>query len=133
MQTVGTGPACQRLEVDRRVDGVPALPPGALSQRAESTGLASGQAVADVHAAGREHQEQRFVAEKLTVHQLLGRTAERYVSEYRDGEATMSRFKHQMGMARLRVRGTASITYVATLRALGLNIRRLATYRLAVG
>ncbi len=48
-------------------------------------------------------------------------------------EATMSRFKHQMGMARLRLRGMANITYVATLRALGLNIRRVAAYRLAVG
>ncbi len=48
-------------------------------------------------------------------------------------EATMSRFKYQMSMARLRVRGMANITYVATLRALGLNIRRVAAYRLAVG
>lgn len=47
-------------------------------------------------------------------------------------EATMSRFKHQMGMAGLRVRGMASITYVATLRALGLNIRRVAAHRAAV-
>ena len=28
-------------------------------------------------------------------------------------EATMSRFKHQMGMARLRVRGMAKVTYAA--------------------
>ncbi len=48
-------------------------------------------------------------------------------------EATMSRFKHQMGMDRLRVRGMSNITYVATLRDLGLNIRRVAAYRLAVG
>jgi hypothetical protein len=48
-------------------------------------------------------------------------------------EATMSRFKYQMRMARLRVRGMGNITYVATLRALGLNIRRVAAYRLAVG
>lgn len=48
-------------------------------------------------------------------------------------EATMSRFKYQMGMACLRVRGIASVTYVATLRALGLNIRRVAAYRLAAG
>jgi hypothetical protein len=45
----------------------------------------------------------------------------------------MSRFKYQMGMACLRVRGIASVTYVATLRALGLNIRRVAAYRLAAG
>ena len=45
----------------------------------------------------------------------------------------MSRFKHQMGMARLRVRGMAKVTYVAMLRALGLNIHRVAVYRTAVG
>jgi Sec-independent protein translocase protein TatA len=48
-------------------------------------------------------------------------------------EATMSRFKHQMGMARLRVRGMAKVTYVAMLRALGLNIHRMAAYRAATG
>ena len=48
-------------------------------------------------------------------------------------EATMSRFKYQMGMARLRVRGMANMTYVAVLRALGLNIRRVAAYRVAIG
>lgn len=46
-------------------------------------------------------------------------------------EATMSRFKHQMGMARLRVRGRAKVTYAAMLRALGLNIFRVAAYRTA--
>jgi hypothetical protein len=45
----------------------------------------------------------------------------------------MARFKHQMGMAKLRVRGMASVTYVAMLRALGLNIQRVATYRAAGG
>jgi hypothetical protein len=48
-------------------------------------------------------------------------------------EATMSRFKHQMGMSRLRVRGMAKVTYVAMLRALGLNIHRVAAYRAAMG
>lgn len=48
-------------------------------------------------------------------------------------EATMSRFKHQMGMARLRVRGMVKVTYVAMLRALGLNIHRVAAYRAASG
>jgi Transposase DDE domain/Transposase domain (DUF772) len=47
-------------------------------------------------------------------------------------EATMSRFKHQMGMARLRVRGMAKVTYTALLRALGLNIHRVAAYRTAI-
>ncbi|MBA3484913.1 MAG: transposase [Pirellulales bacterium] len=48
-------------------------------------------------------------------------------------EATMSRFKHQMGMVRLRVRGMAKVTYAAMLRALGLNIFRVAAYRTAIG
>jgi len=47
-------------------------------------------------------------------------------------EATMSRFKHQMGMATLRVRGMANVTCAAMLRALGLNIRRTATWRKAM-
>ena len=43
----------------------------------------------------------------------------------------MSRLKHQMGMAKLRYRGLAMMTYAATLRTLGLNIRRVAAYRAA--
>lgn len=43
-------------------------------------------------------------------------------------EATMSRLKHQMGLATLRVRGKTSVKYVVFLRALGLNIRRAAAY-----
>jgi hypothetical protein len=41
-------------------------------------------------------------------------------------EATMSRYKHQMGMAALRVRGLAAVTYEAFMGALGLNILRCA-------
>jgi hypothetical protein len=48
-------------------------------------------------------------------------------------EATMSRFKHQLGMARLRVRGLIKVTAMAMLRALGLNIHRVAAYRQALG
>ncbi len=48
-------------------------------------------------------------------------------------EATTSRFKHQMGMVRLCVRGMAKVTYAAMLRALGLNIFRVAAYRTAIG
>ena len=44
----------------------------------------------------------------------------------------MSRFKYQMGMIRLRVRGMAKVTYTAMLRALGLNIHRVAAYRAAI-
>jgi hypothetical protein len=41
-------------------------------------------------------------------------------------EATMSRLKHQMGCAALRVRGKAAIKYEAFMGALGLNILRCA-------
>ena len=47
-------------------------------------------------------------------------------------EATMSRFKHQMGMGRLRVRGMSKVTFAAMLRALGLNIHRVSTWRRAM-
>ena len=66
----------------------------------------------------------------------LGDAGEEFRQRYRwraGIEATMSRFKHQMGMARLRVRGMVKVTYVAMLRALGLNIHRVATYRTAIG
>lgn len=48
-------------------------------------------------------------------------------------EATMSRFKHQIGMTKLRIRCMAKATYTAMLRALGLNIHRVAAYRAAIG
>ena len=41
-------------------------------------------------------------------------------------EATMSRLKHQMNMANLRVRGLPAMRYVVHLRARGLNIHRCA-------
>lgn len=43
-------------------------------------------------------------------------------------EATISRLKHQMGLATLRVRGRKSVKYAVYLRALGLNIMRTASY-----
>ncbi len=47
-------------------------------------------------------------------------------------EGTMSRLKSQMRLASLRVRGRASVGYRTFLRALGLNIHRVAAYRAAV-
>jgi hypothetical protein len=47
-------------------------------------------------------------------------------------EATMSRFKYQMGMAQLRIRGMVRVRYTARLRALGLNIHRVTAWRKAV-
>lgn len=41
-------------------------------------------------------------------------------------EATMSRLKHQMKLANLRIRGMPAMKYAVNLRALGLNIRRCA-------
>jgi hypothetical protein len=46
-------------------------------------------------------------------------------------EGTMSRFKHRMHMAALRVRGRAAVGYTTFLRALGLNIHRVAVYKAA--
>ena len=46
-------------------------------------------------------------------------------------EGTMSRFKHQLHMAILRVRGRAAVGYTTFLRALGLNIHRVAVYKAA--
>jgi hypothetical protein len=44
-------------------------------------------------------------------------------------EGTMSRLKHQMGMGKLRVRGKSAITYATFMRALGLNIFRVAAWK----
>jgi Transposase DDE domain len=43
-------------------------------------------------------------------------------------EGTLARYKRQMGMARLRVRGLKAVRYTAFLRALGLNIHRVAVW-----
>ncbi len=51
----------------------------------------------------------------------------REIYRWRAGiEATMSRLKHQMNLAHLRVRGMPALRYTVNLRALGLNIRRCA-------
>jgi hypothetical protein len=47
-------------------------------------------------------------------------------------EGTMSRLKYQMRLGMLRVRGRASVGYRTFLRALGLNIYRVAAYRAAL-
>jgi hypothetical protein len=47
-------------------------------------------------------------------------------------EGTMSRLKYQMGLARLRVRGQAAVQYRVLLRALGLNIHRVAAWKQAL-
>lgn len=93
----------------------------------------------DCPAAAVGRREQRWQYNHDRVKQRARRLQDAS-SEFRDRyrwragiEATMSRFKHQMGMAQLRIRGMASVTYVAMLRALGLNIHRVAAYRSAGG
>jgi hypothetical protein len=44
-------------------------------------------------------------------------------------EGTISRLKHQMGLAHLRVRGQGAVQYRVLRRALGLNIHRVAVWR----
>jgi hypothetical protein len=54
---------------------------------------------------------------------------EQFTGRYRwraGAEGTMSRLKYQMGLAWLRVRGLAAVTYKAFMAALGLNILRCA-------
>jgi hypothetical protein len=54
----------------------------------------------------------------------------RNVYRWRAGiEATMGKLKHQMGLSRLRVRGMKAVHYTVVLRALGLNILRVAAAR----
>ncbi|MBY0585642.1 transposase [bacterium] len=88
-------------------------------------------------AVGRRERRWRYTRDRLRQRaRRLGDADETFRQHYRRRagiEATMSRFKHQMGMAKLRVRGIAKVTYVAMLRALGLNIQRVAAYRAAVG
>jgi hypothetical protein len=88
-------------------------------------------------AVGRNESRWQYTHDRVTqrarrLQDASGEFRDRY--RWRAGvEATMSRFKHQMGMIRLRVRGMAKVTYAAMLRALGLNIFRVAAYRTAIG
>ena len=88
-------------------------------------------------AIGRRERRWQYTHDRVRqrgrrLHDASQEFRERY--RWRAGiEATMSRFKHQMGMAHLRIRGMAKVTYAAMLRALGLNIHRVAAYRTAGG
>lgn len=71
-----------------------------------------------------------YTAKKL---RLARRRAREKTDEFREKyrwragvEATMSRYKSQTGVERLRVRGLAAVRFAATLKALGLNILRCA-------
>ena len=88
-------------------------------------------------AVGRRERRWQYTHDRVRQRaRRLGDASEEFRKRYRwraGIEATMSRFKYQMGMARLRVRGMAKVTYVAMLRALGLNNHRVAAYRAAIG
>jgi Sec-independent protein translocase protein TatA len=85
-----------------------------------------------VTASGRSFARYQYTHDRVRQRQRrLNEKTEAFRNRYRwraGIEATMSRFKHQMGMARLRVRGMSTVSYVAFLRALGLNIHRVAVY-----
>jgi len=86
-------------------------------------------------AIGRSEQRWQYNHDRVKQRERrLQNASEEFRQRYRwraGIEATMSRFKHQMTMAHLRVRGMAKVTYAAMLRALGLNIFRVAAYRTA--
>ncbi len=76
------------------------------------------------------HDRVRQRARRLGDHTEAFR--ERY--RWRSGiDGTISRLKYQMGMASLRIRGRAAVRYVSFLRALGLNVRRVAAYEAVIG
>ena len=86
-------------------------------------------------ASKRKSQRFQYIHDRV---RLRERRLEEGGEEFRDRyrwragvEATMSRFKHQMGMAQLRIRGMVRVRYTAMLRALGLNIHRVAVWRKA--
>src|SRR5207244_1886181 len=65
-------------------------------------------------------------------HRRLAEQESAFTAQYRwraGIEATMSRLKHQMHLAHLRVRGMAAVCYTVFLWALGLNILRVAAYQ----
>jgi hypothetical protein len=77
-----------------------------------------------------QYTRDRVRQRERRLHDQTDEFRERY--RWRAGiEGTMSRFKHQMHMASLRVRGRAAVGYTAFLRALGLNIHRVAVYKAA--
>lgn len=87
-------------------------------------------------AVGRPSTRYQYTHERVQ-HRVRRRheTSDEFRDRYRwraGVEATMSRFKHQMGMAHLRIRGMKRVTFTALLRALGLNIHRVAAWKRAM-
>ncbi|MGZ8157255.1 MAG: transposase [Methylobacter sp.] len=74
-----------------------------------------------------QYTPDRVIQYRRRLSEQLASFTQRY--RWRAGiEATMSRLKHQMGLASLRVRGKDSVKYAVYLKALGLNIKRAAVY-----
>ena len=87
-------------------------------------------------AVGRKERRFQYTRDRVRNRERrLGERTEWFRDRYRwrSGiEGTMSRLKYQMRLGSLRVRGRASVGYRTFLRALGLNIHRVATYRAAL-
>jgi hypothetical protein len=87
-------------------------------------------------AVGRKEERFQYTRDRVRNRERrLGERTEGFRDRYRwrSGiEGTMSRLKYQMRLASLRVRGRASVGYRTFLRALGLNIHRVAVYRAAL-
>jgi hypothetical protein len=93
------------------------------------------QANCPLAAVGRASQRFQYTHDRVRQrNRRLGDADDQFRRRYRwraGVEGTMSRFKHQMAMDRLRVRGMKRVTYAALLRALGLNIHRVTAYQAA--
>lgn len=86
-----------------------------------------------VASVGRRESRYQYTHDRVRQRaRRLENASEQFRQRYRwraGVEATMSRLKYQMGMATLRYRGMAMMTYASLLRALGLNIMRVAKFR----
>ena len=93
-------------------------------------------ALCPASAVGRKERRFQYTRDRVRNRERrLGERTEGFRDRYRwrSGiEGTMSRLKYQMRLASLRVRGRASVAYRTFLRALGLNIHRVAAYRAAL-
>jgi Transposase DDE domain/Transposase domain (DUF772) len=93
-------------------------------------------ALCPASAVGRKERRFQYTRDRIRNRERrLGERTEGFRGRYRwrSGiEGTMSRLKYQMRLASLRVRGRASVAYRMFLRALGLNIHRVAAYQAAL-
>ena len=81
---------------------------------------------------GRKPRLQYLVKRLERRERLLAEKSDEFKNRYRwraGIEATISRLKHKMNLARLRVRGKSAVTYAVVMRALGMNILRAAAFQ----